>query len=138
MALGHDIIQQTQTFTSFLDPNIASTLSAFDDAIAEVIAGDFDESDLEEAKLELLQTLDAPISPGSRAAVAYALLCEGKTDTIRQAFRDRLFSTSCQDIQQVAANCILPSYQKASFVSFCGQKIAEEENKKLTTPLVIE
>ncbi len=125
-------------FFSYRDPNIASTLSAFDDAIAEVIAGDFDASDLEEAKLELLQNLDAPISPGSRAVIAYALLCEGKTDTMRQAFRDRLFSTNCQDIQKVTANCILPNYQQGSFVSFCGQKIAEEENKKLATPLLIE
>jgi len=125
-------------FFSYRDPNIASTLLAFDDAIQEVIAGRFDESDLEEAKLELLQSVDAPISPGSRGALAYGLLCEERTTTMRQAFRDKLFATNCQDIQKVTENFTLPSYKEGSFVSFCGQKIAEQENKKLATPLHIE
>lgn len=125
-------------FFSYRDPNIASTLSAFDDAITEVINGNFDESDLEEAKLEFIQSIDAPISPGLRGQIAYSMLCEGKTDAIRQTFRDKLFTTNCSDIQKVAKDAILPSYQAGAFVSFCGQKIADSENKKLATPLVVD
>ena len=76
-------------FYAYRDPNILSTLAAFDMALVELLKGNFDEQDLLEAKFEMIQAMDTPIAPGSRGDVAYEWLREGKPHVVRQAFRDR-------------------------------------------------
>ncbi len=125
-------------FYGYRDPNIATTVSAFDEAIKGVIKGNFDESDLEEAKLEMIQALDTPVPPGSRGDVAYSRLREGKTDEVRQSFRDRILNASCKDIQNVVLEHVLPRISESVLVTFAGRELVERENKKLKTPLQIE
>ena len=37
-----------------------------------VVKGEFDATDIEEAKLEIIQGMDSPIAPGSQAETAYS------------------------------------------------------------------
>ena len=66
------------TLYSYRDPKIASTLKIFREAVETIAEGHFQDSDLEEAKLETIQHMDVPISPGNRGATAYAWMREGK------------------------------------------------------------
>ena len=125
-------------FFSYRDPNIASTEIAFNEAVQNVLQGNFSESTLEEAKFELLQKLSAPVAPSGRADVAYTCLREGKTDEIRQDFRNFIFNARLLDIQNATKNHIAPNYKDAALVSFSGKDLIERENKKLQTPLIIE
>jgi Zn-dependent M16 (insulinase) family peptidase len=118
-------------FYSYRDPNIASTLKAFDEAIQTILKGHFNELDLEEAKLEMIQTLDAPVSPGSQAELAYGWWREGKTVDIRQAFRNKILSLTKVEILEAVERVIQPNHFKGATVVFAGQELLEKENREL-------
>lgn len=124
-------------FYSYRDPNIAGTLEAFEEAIREIHGEGFEDSDLEEAKLEMIQGIDAPVSPGSRADLAYGWLKEGKPLAVRQAFRNRLLSLTRKDIIHAIEKHIIPFYSTGATVSFAGKELLEKENLLLTPPLEI-
>lgn len=120
-------------FYSYRDPNIQSSLKAFETAIQTIIRGDFDEDDLDEAKLEIVQSLDDPIAPGSRGDYAYGWLREGKTLSIRQAFRNRLLSLKPEDVIQAVKAHLAPQMKASPTVVFSGKELFTKEN--VTFPL---
>ncbi len=127
---------------SYRDPNIAATLQAFDDAVQMIVEGDFEDDDLDEAKLEMIQNLDAPISPSSRADVAYSWYREGKTHAMRQAFRDRVLQMTRAEIQQACRDELAPRLASAAICAFASKELLEKENATLMNlahpPLHIE
>lgn len=129
-------------FYSYRDPNISKTFEAFDEAIRTVVSGDFTETDLEEAKLEIIQGQDTPVAPGSRADVAYAWLREGRTTEMRQSFRNRLLKMTSQDIIKAVKKHIVEKYESGISVVFADKALLERENTVLIDqgkpPLVIE
>lgn len=118
-------------FYSFRDPNIVSSIDAFHSAVRDVVAGKFDDSDVEEAKIELIQGLDTPVAPGSRGDVAYGWLREGKTLDVRQDFRDKTLSLGKQDIINALKKHVLPKFEKSSTVVFASRDLLDKENNKL-------
>ncbi|CAF23995.1 insulinase family protein [Candidatus Protochlamydia amoebophila] len=129
-------------FYSYRDPNIFTTLKAFEQAVEVVLKGEFDEADLEEAKFEMIQTLDTPISPGSQAELAYGWLREGKKLAIRQAFRTKLLNLTKESVIEAVQRIIAPQMDKGSTVVFAGKELLERQNEELKkaglSPLVIE
>jgi len=118
-------------FHSYRDPHIASTVLSFEKAIEEIAAGNFDEKDLEEAKLGMVQQLDHPISPGSRAITAYSWRREGKTHQIRQNYRDQLLALNTKHVQLAVEKELLPKKDSGVIVSFAGKELLEQENALL-------
>jgi Zn-dependent M16 (insulinase) family peptidase len=125
--LGHFV------FHSYRDPHIASTLQTFDQAIELIANGQFTEQDLEEAKLGIIQQLDAPISPGSRALTAYTWFRDGKTKEMRQEFRNRLLALTPADIKTAVAIELLPKKSQGVIITFAGKDLIEKENTLLAT-----
>jgi presequence protease len=129
-------------FYSYRDPNIVSTFKAFEEAVQNILKGNFDDSDLEEAKLEIMQGLDSPISPGSQAEVAYGWLREGRTFDVRQTFRNKLLNLTRKDIIEAVERIITKQMGQGIPVIFAGNKLLERANQELTaegkTPLLIE
>lgn len=115
-------------FYSYRDPNITATLSAFQDSIHTIMSGQFEESDLEEAKLEVIQSLDSPVAPGSRADLSYSRFREGKTLEMRQTFRNRLLSLTKADVIKAVKKHIVDDYKKGKTVIFAGKELLEKEN----------
>lgn len=118
-------------FYAYRDPNIAETLHAFDDSVHDLKKGRFSERELEEAKLEIVQSLDDPISPGSRGIHAYSWQREGKSKEIRQAFRDRLLSLTKKEIVEAVKNYVEPKMKEGKTVVFAGRELLEKENSHL-------
>src|SRR3569832_1790326 len=58
------------TFHTYRDPHLASSLQIFKEAVDAIANGRFTKEDLESAKLESIQTLDSPISPGNRGTTS--------------------------------------------------------------------
>lgn len=129
-------------FYSYRDPNIVSTFKAFEEAVQNVIQGNFDESDLEEAKFEMIQGLDSPVSPGSQAEIAYGWWREGRSFEIRQAFRNKLLALTCEEVINAVERIIVPNMNKGSAVVFAGKELLEKANQELIAegkePLLIE
>lgn len=115
-------------FYSYRDPNILTTLEAFDAAIQNLLDGEFDDTDIESAKLEMIQSWDSPISPGSQAEGAYGWLREGRTLAMRQAFRNQTMALTKEQIIQAVKQHIVPNITKGSTVVFGGKDILERAN----------
>lgn len=118
-------------FYSYRDPNILPTLQAFEEAVQTVLRGDFDETDLEEAKFEMIQALDSPISPGSQGEVAYGWWREGRTIEVRQAFRNRLLGLTRQEVIEAVERIITQEVRHGSTVIFAGKELLEKTNEEL-------
>lgn len=118
-------------FYAYRDPNISRTLYAFDEAVETILKGNFEDSDLEEAKLEVIQDLDAPLAPGSRGELAYSWRREGKTPEVRQAFRNRLLSLTRDDVIKAVKKHISGRTHKGVIVVFAGRELLEKENALL-------
>lgn len=121
-------------FYSYRDPHISSTIKAFYEAIDAIHQGDFDSEDLEEAKLEMIQGFDSPISPGSRGEVAYGWKKEGKTYELRSAFREKILDATKEDIQSALIHHF-PSQevlQAQARIAICtGKELYLNEKKEL-------
>lgn len=129
-------------FYSYRDPNISSTFVAFEQAIQTIVDGEFEESDLEEAKLEVFQGMDAPVAPGSRGDLAYSWIREGRTFEARQAFRNRLLSLTREEVIAAVKQHILPQSKTGAAVVFASKELLEKENTLLLAqgkhPLTID
>lgn len=117
-------------FYSYRDPNITSTLRAFEDAVQNIMQGKFSDTDLEEAKLEMIQSWDTPISPGSQAEVAYGWMREGRALALRQAFRDATMALTKADIIETVKRQILTNMDKGATVVFAGKDNLEKANRE--------
>jgi Zn-dependent M16 (insulinase) family peptidase len=122
-------------FHSYRDPHIARTYHSFLKAIDRIGSKKFTEEQLEEAKLSVLQDLDAPLAPGQRASTAYAWLRTGRTYKKRDAFRKAILETSREEIAS-ALEAALKGKQ-GSFVSFAGSELLKKEEKSLPFPIEI-
>lgn len=120
----------TFSFYAYRDPNIVSTFDAFEQAVKNVEDGRFTDADLEEAKLEILQGLDNPISPGSRGYVAYSWLRNGKSLEIRQKYRDQLLALTCDQISQAVHTHLRPQFDKGISVVFAEKELLDTENQR--------
>ncbi len=118
-------------FFSYRDPNIASSIQAFQEAIETIAAGKFDEEDLDEAKREIIQNLDAPIAPGSRAEVAYTWLKEGKTDDLRLWNRHTLLKADPTSVRRAVQQHFIEDRPVMRMVTFTGKELFEKEKEKL-------
>lgn len=129
-------------FFSYRDPHITHTFQAFHEAIDAVSEGKFEERYLDEAKLELIQALDSPLSPGSRGSMAYSWWRAGLTKDKRQSFRDRLLAVTSLEVKEAADKHIRQKISSGSPVSFAGKELVEKENALLKeagmTPLKME
>lgn len=129
-------------FYSYRDPNVISTFKAFNESVETVVMGEFDEIDIEEAKFEIIQGLDSPVSPGSQAEIAYGWMREGRTIEIRQAFRDKLLRLNKIEIVQAVEKNIVPNMQFGGEVVFAAKEQLESANQQLESegklPLLIE
>jgi len=118
---SNDMMGGAFYFYSYRDPHLGPTLHAFTKAMKTLSSGDFDAQDLEEAKLEIIQSLDSPVAPGTRASVAYHWLKEGKEPAVRQMYRDRVLSTTLEDVRRAVATHLEASLMQATTISFANQ-----------------
>ena len=125
-------------FSSYRDPHIARTYQAFHKAIERIASGKFTAQELEEAKLGVLQGLDAPVPPGQRAATAYSWQRTGRTFPLRDLYRQAVINATKEQITQAVTKHLLQRKAESAFVTFAGEELLRKESKKLGFDLVIE
>lgn len=89
------------SFYSYRDPKVKETLDAYKNSIEWVLSGDFNDDDIEEAKLQLFASLDSPTPPGSKGLDEFFY---GITWEMRQQLRERIFDVTKEDVIQVCKN----------------------------------
>lgn len=115
-------------FFSYRDPHIARTLDVFEKSIEAISSQKFNEQDLEEAKLSMIQQLDHPNAPGNRALSAYTWYREGKTKLLRQQYRETLLSVKPKEIAQITEKELLSKKDLSIIVSLAGKELLTQEN----------
>lgn len=116
--------------TAYRDPHIQLTFDAFHEGLQRISSGKFKEPDLIEAKLGVIQDVDTPVSPGSRAIIGYSYLREKYLRTERQKFRDHLLSVSKEEIVNVAEACLQKTTPNR--VTFSGESLINNEGQNFS------
>lgn len=119
------------SFYAYRDPNLHKTLQAFQRSLEVVGEGKFSDQDLLEAKLGIIQGLDTPIPPKSRATTAFHWQKSGKSWEKRLAFRNRLFSLKKEEILQAVQIHLLPNFSSFHTVCFSNSELFQRENSFL-------
>lgn len=118
-------------FYSYRDPHIASTYAAFSEAIKRIASGTFTNKDLDEAKLGVIQDSDTPVSPGTRAIIAYSQSREGRHKKVRQEFRDKLLSLDKKEMKEAVQECLDQIQDQGIRVTFSNENLIEKENEEM-------
>lgn len=119
-------------FYSYRDPHVTRTIGVFEKAVLQIGAKKFDDEELEEAILGVLQTLDAPVSPGNRAIVAYSWKRAGRTKALREQFRNKVLEATKEQVAQSCQKHLADLPKK--LVTYLGQEVLKKE--KLHLPVL--
>lgn len=134
---SYNVINGNFHMYSYRDPHIASTLEAFKEAINTIREGGFNDQDLEEAKFSVIQHMDSPVAPGSRANDAYVQLRDNLRPEFRQSFRDKVLSANVDNIKKAVELHLSHFIKEGRVVSFCGKELLTKENATLENKLPI-
>ncbi len=89
-------------FYSYRDPRLDATLADFDKSIDWLRNTRHPDNQLEEAILGVIAQMDKPASPAGEAKAAFYNRVFGRSIEQRLAFRQRVLSTTIEDLQRVA------------------------------------
>ncbi|XP_069314747.1 presequence protease, mitochondrial isoform X5 [Eulemur rufifrons] len=87
------------TLYSYRDPNSVETLRAFGKAVDWAQSGKFTQQDIDEAKLSVFASVDAPVAPSDKGLDHFLY---GLSDEMKQAHRERLFAVSHDSLVAVS------------------------------------
>jgi presequence protease len=118
-------------FYAYRDTHLFRTYQAFQEAIDRVAAQKFTDRELTEAKLGILQDLDAPLPPRQRAICAFGWQRTGRTFAKRDAYRRSVLEVSDSDVAHAVAKHLSIQRDQGIFVSFASQDLFEKEAKML-------
>ncbi|WPK25943.1 hypothetical protein PUMCH_003281 [Australozyma saopauloensis] len=100
--LNYDGLGGTLNFYSYRDPNSLKSVSAFlksaEYALNNLLNGKWDSKVLQEAKLAIFQSVDAPSHVSTQGS---ALFLEGITDDLRQQRREMFLDVTLEDLKDV-------------------------------------
>ncbi len=114
-------------FYAFRDPHLLQTIESFKKSLQMIAQGHFDKQDLFDAKLGILQGIDAPISPGRRGITSFLYRITGKTKKMREIFRKHVLACTSLNIQQAIENHLYSQRENGVLISFADKSFLEKE-----------
>ncbi len=104
-------------FYSYRDPRLSGTLNDFDACIEWMLQHDHKASQLEEAILGVISSLDKPSSPSDEAKQAFHNDLFGRTEAQRKQFRERILSVTINDLIRVCCDYLQPEKASIAVIS---------------------
>ena len=111
-------------FFSYRDPRLGETLADFKASITWLLGDAQQESQLEEAVLGVIASMDKPSSPAGEAKTAFYNRLFGRTLEQRTEFRKRVLATTLGDLKHVATRYFVD--QEPSLAVITSAAKAEE------------
>jgi hypothetical protein len=90
------------SFGSYRDPHIARTLDVYDNACEYIMKGEYTQTDVKEAILQVCSDIDKPETPGPAAMKAFYRNIARLTDDIRRQFKDQLLQLNKDRVTAIA------------------------------------
>ncbi|MCK5695057.1 MAG: insulinase family protein [Desulfobacula sp.] len=119
------------SFGSYRDPHITRTLEIYKKACDFIINGDYSQTDVKEAILQVCSEIDKPETPGPSAMKAFYRDITKLDDDIRRQFKDSLLRLDKKRIQSIAKKYFtIDEAQKGTAVISSKTKL-EEANTQL-------
>ena len=114
------------SFGSYRDPHIARTLDVYKKACDFIINGDYSQTDVKEAILQVCSEIDKPETPGPSAMKAFYRDITKLDDDIRRQFKDSLLRLDKKRIQSIAKKYFtIDETQKGTAVISSETKLKE-------------
>lgn len=107
-------------FYSYRDPRISGTLNDFDAAITWMLNHQHQASQIEEAILGVIGSLDKPGSPAGEAKKDFHNTLFGRTAEQRQAYRQQILQVTLDDLQRVTRTYFVDQAASIAVVSHEG------------------
>lgn len=126
------------SFLSYRDPHIVETLKVFEEAQAFYSKEELPADDMEKAVISTLSALDKPLDPAGRGFVAMMRHFAGATDSLRQAFRDRIFEATPAGVKDALAKYFAKAASDRAVAVYSAQEKLEEANQQLAEKLNLE
>ncbi|KAK6465795.1 peptidase M16C associated-domain-containing protein [Scheffersomyces coipomensis] len=96
--LTYDGLSGLLNFYSYRDPNPLKSVKAFEDSFPYGLSANWTEKDLQEAKLRIFQSVDAPTNISSQGSTEFY---DGITNEMRQERRENFLNITGQDLNDV-------------------------------------
>jgi Zn-dependent M16 (insulinase) family peptidase len=90
------------SFGSYRDPHIIRTLDVYHKACEYIMKGDYTQTDVKEAILQVCSEIDKPETPGPAAMKAFYRDIARLTDEIRRQFKDQLLQLDKNRVKAIA------------------------------------
>jgi len=113
------------TFASYRDPNIASTLAAFRDALEGIARDGVDPESAKNAVIGAVARDMKPLSPGGKSIVAFRRALYGLTDELRARHRLYALETGVEDLR-AAAGRLLSGFGSGFSAVIAGRPALED------------
>jgi Zn-dependent M16 (insulinase) family peptidase len=123
------------SLASYRDPHIAATLEVFQRAADFLRSGAFDETDIQEAILQVCSEIDKPDPPGPAARKAFFRRIIALSDEMRENFKQRLIALSRREVAAVAERYFGGGLSRCSVAVIGGEERLREANTQLEEPL---
>ncbi len=118
------------SFSSYRDPQIATTLDVFRESLGEYARRPVDPATLRKAIIGSVGRELHPLSPAEKGLVALRRKLYGITDAMRQAKRDAMIAARPEDLS-AAAERLLGGYGKAVSAVLAGKALLEAAGERL-------
>jgi Zn-dependent M16 (insulinase) family peptidase len=123
------------SFGSYRDPHIRRTLDVYKSACDYIINGDYSETDVKEAILQVCSEIDKPETPGPAAMKAFYRDITKLDDNIRRKFKDSLLALTKKRIQDIAQIYFAVDDSLKGTAVISNKAALEEANKGNRQPL---
>ncbi|KAE8752616.1 hypothetical protein FOCC_FOCC000738 [Frankliniella occidentalis] len=104
-------------FFSYRDPNTSATFDIFDNSYSWVVKNEFTDKEIDESKLGIFQSLDAPVAPGSRGNLAFV---NHVSYDMFQNYRLQVKNVSRDSILEVASKYLNPESKSITARTLIG------------------
>lgn len=123
---GYDSNACAFRFYSYRDPRLTETLADFDASVQWLLNEPHEQRQLEEAVLGIISDMDKPLSPSGEARVAYHNALYGRTPEQRRRTRERILSTTLDDLRRVGEQYLTRGAVTAVVMPAAKAAVAEQ------------
>jgi len=123
------------SFGSYRDPHISRTLDVYESSLGFIKQGDFSDSNIREAILQICSEIDKPDTPGPSARKAFYRRLVGLSREIRMEYKAKLLKVTKEDVIRVASEYLEKQKNMSSTAVISGKTLMETESVKMTRRL---
>ncbi|WP_320043404.1 insulinase family protein [uncultured Desulfobacter sp.] len=119
------------SFGSYRDPHIKRTLDVYADACDFITQGQFTQTDVKEAILQVCSEIDKPETPAPSAMKAFYRRITKLSDEIRKGFKDALLGMDKQKVMETAGRYFFRDEAAKGISVISSKPLLEQANQEL-------